>query len=163
MQNKLKQNQKDKVKKFISLTQTGEQTAIFCLQSNDWKLDLSCDNYFQNPDIYYRELDRKKIEQLFIRYKDPSDANKINSDGVVKFLDDLNLSPESKLVLIIAWRFKAETQCEFTKDEFINGFCDLGVDSLEKLKAKLPILEMELKVKVDFVLSIKCIFNIFVL
>ncbi|XP_062555602.1 DCN1-like protein 1 isoform X2 [Armigeres subalbatus] len=148
--NRLKLNQKDKVKKFISLTQTGEQTAIYCLQNNDWKLDLSCDNYFQNPDVYYRELDRKKIEQLFTRYRDPADPNKINSDGVVKFLDDLYLSPESKLVLIIAWRFKAEAQCEFSKDEFINGFGDLGVDSVEKLKAKLPLLELELKDPMKF-------------
>lgn len=44
----------------------------------------------------------------------------------MKFLDDLDLSPESKLVLIIAWKFRAETQCEFTKDEFMNGMTDLG-------------------------------------
>jgi DCN1-like protein 1/2 len=55
-QNKLKQQQKDKVKKFIALTQTGEQTAIFCLQNNDWKLDLASDNYFQNPSLYYRKI-----------------------------------------------------------------------------------------------------------
>lgn len=61
--------QKDKVKKFIALTQTGEQTAIYALQANDWKLDLASDNYFSNPDMYYRELDVKKIEQLFNRYK----------------------------------------------------------------------------------------------
>lgn len=144
MQNKLRAGQKDKVKKFILLTQTGEQTAIYCLTHNEWKLDLACDNYFQSPEIYYRELDRKKVEQLFNTYKDPADPNKINSDGVVKFLDDLRLSPESKLVLIIAWKFKAETQCEFTRDEFINGFNDLGVDSIEKLKSKLITLETDL-------------------
>lgn len=143
-QNKLKAAQKDRVKKFIALTQTGEQTAIFCLTHNDWKLDQSCDNYFQAPEQYYRELDRKKIDHLFNTYRDPSDVNKINSDGVMRFLDDLRLSPESKLVLIIAWKFRAETQCEFTKDEFVNGFLDLGVDSLEKLNAKLPSLETDL-------------------
>lgn len=89
-------------------------------------------------------MDRKKVEQLYQRYKDPHDQNKITSDGVVKFLDDLRLSPESKLVLIIAWKFRAQTQCEFSKDEFINGFIDLGVDSIDKLKAKLPQLENEL-------------------
>lgn len=132
------------MRKFISLTQTGEQTAIYCLTHNEWKLDLACDNYFQAPDQYYRELDRKKIELLFAHYRDPSDANKIGSDGIVRFLDDLRLSPESQLVLIIAWRFHAETQCEFTRDEFINGFLELGVDSVEKLSAKLPALEQEL-------------------
>jgi len=136
--------QKDKVKKFIALTQTGEQTAIYCLQSSDWKLDQASDNYFSNPDMFYRELDVKKIEQLFIKYRDVSDPQKICTDGVVRFLEDLQLSPESRLVLIIAWRFRAQTQCEFTRDEFINGFCDLGVDSLEKLKQKLPQLELDL-------------------
>lgn len=132
------------MKKFISLTQTGEQTAIFCLQQNDWKLDLASDNYFQNPEYYYRELDRKRIEQLFMRYRDPTDAQKINSQGVIRFLEDLELSPDSKLVLIIAWKFHAEVQCEFSRDEFINGMCDLGIDSIEKLKSKLPLLEQEL-------------------
>lgn len=136
--------QKDKVKKFIALTQTGEQTAIYCLNSSDWKLDIASDNYFSNPDMYYRELDVKKIEHLFTRYRDVNDAQKISSDGVVKFLEDLQLSPESRLVLIIAWKFRAQAQCEFSRDEFCNGFCDLGVDSLEKLKQKLPQLELDL-------------------
>lgn len=69
------------MKKFIALTQTGEQTAIHCLQSSDWKLDLASDNYFSNPDMYYRELDAKKIEQLFSKYRDDADPQKISSDG----------------------------------------------------------------------------------
>ncbi|XP_065360724.1 DCN1-like protein 1 [Calliphora vicina] len=142
--NKLKSTQKDKVRKFISLTQTGEQTAIYCLQQNDWKLDLASDNYFQNPDYYYRELDRKRIEQLFLRYRDPTDTQKITSEGVIRFLDDLELSPDSKLVLIIAWKFHAEVQCEFTREEFVNGMSELGIDTVDKLKVKLPLLEMEL-------------------
>ena len=47
-------------------------------------------------------------------------------DGVMKFLEDLNLSPESRTVLLIAWKFKAATQCEFTKDEFVTGMMELG-------------------------------------
>lgn len=66
-------------------------------------MDSSLDNYFQMPDLYFRELDRKKVEQLFNTYRDPNDSNKINCDGVMRFLDDLELNPESQLVLIIAW------------------------------------------------------------
>lgn len=132
------------MKKFIALTQTGEQSAIYCLQQNDWKLDLACDNFFQNPNVYNRESDRRRIEQLFQRYREPADPNKIGADGIIQFLNDLNLSPDSKLVLIIAWRFKAETQCEFSKDEFCNGMQAVEADSVEKLKMRLPMLEMEL-------------------
>lgn len=58
--------------------------------------------------------------------------------------------PATKLVLIIAWKFRAETQCEFSKDEFCNGFSELGVDSLDKLNGKLPILENELNDPIKF-------------
>ena len=57
---------------------------------------------------------------------DPTESDKITADGVLKFLDDLNLSPDSKLVLIIAWKFKAAAQCEFTKDEFVRGMMEIG-------------------------------------
>ncbi|KAH1024437.1 hypothetical protein HUJ05_003922 [Dendroctonus ponderosae] len=145
---KLKSSQRDKVKKFISFTQTGESTAIYCLTQNDWKLDLASDNYFQNPDAYYKEtrsIDKKKLEILYIRYKDPNEPDKISVDGIMKFLDDLGLPPESKLVLIVAWKFKAATQCEFSRDEFINGMTDLGCDTIDKLKQRLPSMENELR------------------
>lgn len=63
---------------------------------------------------------------MLIIFLDPNETDKITADGIMKFLDDLGLTPESKLVLIIAWKFRAETQCEFTKDEFMNGMSELA-------------------------------------
>lgn len=50
----------------------------------------------------------------------------MTADGIVRFLDDLNLSPDSKLVLIIAWKFRAAAQCEFSREEFMTGMTELG-------------------------------------
>lgn len=146
---KLKSSQRDKVRQFIAFTQTVEKTAIHCLGCHDWKLDVAVDNYFQNPDKYNTEsratVDRKRLEALWNRYKDPHEDDKMTVDGVMKFLEDLNLNPESRTVLLIAWKFKAATQCEFTKEEFVSGMTDLGCDTVDKLKMKCPGLEQEIR------------------
>ena len=57
---------------------------------------------------------------------DPHEPEKMTVDGVMRLLDDLQLHPESRLVLIIVWKFRAQTQCEFTRQEFCQGMYDLG-------------------------------------
>ena len=64
---------------------------------------------------------------------DPQEDDKILAEGVAKFCEDLNLDPASRPVLIIAWKFKAATQCEFTRKEFTDGMTELGWDSINAM------------------------------
>lgn len=57
---------------------------------------------------------------------DPQDENKIGIDGIQQFCDDLTLDPASISVLVVAWKFRAATQCEFSKKEFLDGMSELG-------------------------------------
>lgn len=59
-------------------------------------------------------------------FLDPQDENKIGIDGIQQFCDDLSLDPASITVLVVAWKFRAATQCEFTKKEFLDGMTELG-------------------------------------
>lgn len=115
----------------MAFTRAGKRTAICCLAQNEWRLDVATGSFFQKPGLFHQEfmsssVDRRKLEQLYNRYKDPQDENKIGIDGVQRFCDDLSLDPASISVLLIAWKFRAATQCEFSKKEFVDGMTELG-------------------------------------
>lgn len=63
---------------------------------------------------------------LFPPHPDPHDDNKIGIEGIQQFCDDLGLDPASISVLLIAWKFRAATQCEFSKQEFLDGMTEQG-------------------------------------
>jgi len=84
------------------------------------------------------------LERLFGKYKDDNVPDKIMSDGVIQLLSDLNLEPTSRKVLLLAWKFGAKVQCEFTKEEFYNGMNLLSCDSISKLRNRLPDVEKEI-------------------
>ena len=73
---------------------------------------------------------------------DPQEDDKILAEGVAKFCEDLNLDPASRPVLIIAWKFKAATQCEFTRKEFTDGMTELGWDSNTNTMISLMVAEV---------------------
>lgn len=186
--NKLKQPQKEWVRQFMSVTNTSEKTAIYCLNRFNWQLDVASDMFFQNPDLFLRydssansssrqhqhstssahnlqyqqqhhyhnhhsqsthhtattQLDRRKLDALFSTYCDPREQ-KITVEGVERLLTDLELDADSILVLILAWRCRASTQCEFTREEFYRGLMESNrytIDRVDKLKDCLVRTEL---------------------
>ena len=133
------------VAQFMNFTQSNEKNALNFLSQHDWKLDLAVDAYYLSSDSgttnhrnhsnrqqsnnRQHSVDRKKLDQIWNLYKDPStpkNDEKMLSDGVCKFLQDLHFNLEDKIVLTLAWKFKAQVQGEFTKEEFYNAMIELG-------------------------------------
>ncbi|KAA0194670.1 Defective in cullin neddylation protein [Fasciolopsis buskii] len=125
---KLSSSQRERVKKFHEITRCSEKVALQCLQSNNWKLEQAIDFFYkQNMISAGPLLNEAEIEQLFQRYRDPQYPDRILATGMEQFLvSDLRLDPASLSVLVLAWKFGARTQGEFTREEFFRGFKELG-------------------------------------
>merc|ERR1712193_33073 len=87
---------------------------------------------------------KRKIAALFDKYKEPNDPKKIGIDGIERLCQDLELDPTSIRVLILAWKLKAATQCEFSNKEFCEGLERLRCDDIKKHKKKMPNAEQDL-------------------
>ena len=59
-------------------------------------------------------------------FSDSPVEDKMLAEGVSRFCDDAQLDPTGITVLVVAWKFQAATQCEFTRSEFVQGMVRLG-------------------------------------
>lgn len=152
---KLTNEQKTKVRDFLSFTGVSESVAIDALKKNEWKIEIAVDNYFSNPGAYpdntpAPKVDPAKIEALYKKYMDkglPADGgpdNVVGEDGITMLTKDLGIDAEDIVMMIIARHCRAKTPGEFSRKEFTEGLTALRCDTIDKLREKLPTLRAEL-------------------
>ncbi|CAD6249528.1 unnamed protein product [Miscanthus lutarioriparius] len=126
----------------MAITGASEKAALQALKASDWHLEGAFDVFYSQPQIAVANT--LHLEEVYNRYKEP-DADMIMVEGISQLCNDLQVDPQDIVMLVISWHMKASTMCEFTRQEFIGGLQSIGVDSIEKLREKLPSLRAELK------------------
>jgi len=111
-----------------------------------------------------KDFSKKKLEKLFDRYKEFSDAEDRNSEfigpeGMEKLYKDLEVDSEDPVMFILAYRFNATEMAYFSREEFLSGSERLRIDSIEKLKRHLPVLRTDLDNSEKMRLICKWAFN----
>lgn len=91
-----------------------------------------------------KECSEAKIVALYEQYRDPHE-DAILSEGIEKLCQDLDVRPEEFRVLVLAWKFGAETMCKFTRQEFVNGCKTLKASSIKGIQAKFPEMLQEVQ------------------
>lgn len=91
-----------------------------------------------------KDYSETKIGALFDQYKDEH-CDFILSEGIEHFCMDLDVKPEEFKVLVLAWKFGAETMCRFTRGEFVRGCKSLRVDSIKGIQAKFSDMLLEVQ------------------
>ncbi|KAJ3694927.1 hypothetical protein LUZ60_000304 [Juncus effusus] len=140
---KLGRGQRDKVQQFMTITGASDKIALQALKASDWHLEGAFDIFYSQPQIR-AVTDTRHLEELYNRYKDP-DVDMILVEGVSLLCNDLQVEPQDIVMLVISWHMKAATMCEFSRQEFIGGLQSIGVDSIPKLREKLPSLRAEIR------------------
>ena len=146
--------QKERVSQFLAVTGAATKVAIECLQLTNWSLEPAID-YFYSANLESASprrggrIDRNAIHQLFLKYKDANE-DAILAEGIMKLCEDLEIEPEDLVMLVLSYHLDAQSMGEYTQTEFESGLESLGVDSFEKLKAKLPQLRAELDIPDSF-------------
>lgn len=83
------------------------------------------------------QLADNAINKLFEEYKDKNEADLILTEGVEKLCLDLNFSPDSFPILVLAFCLDAKQMCCFTKQEFIHGLKKLNATTIKELRQRL--------------------------
>ncbi|KAK7077198.1 DCN1-like protein 3 [Halocaridina rubra] len=91
-----------------------------------------------------KDYSETKIIVLFDQYRDVH-SDVILSEGIERFCRDLDVRPEEFKVLVLAWKFGAETMCKFSKREFVNGCKSLRVDSIKGIQSKFSDMLLEVQ------------------
>jgi len=156
----------DKIQKVTNLIEfTGynldENQAIGILKSQKWNVEASIDHYLNNSQkfIKFQNLETSSnrssipntniIRNLFDQYSDANNKNLIDIEGIEKFCSDLNYEPGDRQILILAWKFNAQVQGQFTSNEFTNGCKLLNASSLDQLKEKLEKINSEIDYNIN--------------
>jgi len=83
--------------------------------------------------------------------KKSEEKDAIHGQGLIEFQKDLGVTDEEDpVILILAWKLRAETVWEFSKDEFMNGFWLLGCNSIDKIKSFVKEWKKDLKSKDNY-------------
>uniref|UniRef100_K3W7W8 Defective in cullin neddylation protein n=1 Tax=Globisporangium ultimum (strain ATCC 200006 / CBS 805.95 / DAOM BR144) TaxID=431595 RepID=K3W7W8_GLOUD len=151
MSSKLSSDKKQKVQAFQNTTNARESTAKSYLEMFSWDLMRAVDEFYANGGESNgaaetpAPVSQEAINTWFDTYVDEDeDVDTIPEEGILKFCEDIGVDPQDIVVLVIGWKMEAAYMCEFTRKEWKKGMEAMGVDSIDKMKAKIVSLREEI-------------------
>eukprot|EP00899_Mesostigma_viride_P019837 jgi/Mesvir1/27855/Mv07524-RA.1 len=154
--NKLTRPQKEKLRQFCAVSDASEKVGMEALKAADWDLEAAFELHYNHGGAAAGPAGRQAggghFCSLFLSssYPQTEENGPILVDGVTQLCEDLEVEPSDVVMLVLSWHMKAETMCEYSKEEFIGGLRKLNCDSIDKLRALLPTLRKEINDEAKF-------------
>ncbi|KAK7448478.1 Scaffold-type E3 ligase [Stygiomarasmius scandens] len=132
----------ESISQFCAVTGASSKEAKRFLEKYK-KLEVAVDAFYNDPSAMAAATRRNnegpstsKLSQLFDKYKDP-DGDEISANGTIKFCEDLDVDPENVVLLAVAYELKSERLGEWNRKGWIEGWKNLGCDSIPAMKTSL--------------------------
>lgn len=131
---------------FFFFFSRSEDVALKILRDARWDLEVGLEMFFTMPAARAPSTDPAVLDTLYAKYRaDDDDEDMIGACGIETFCEDIGIDPIDPVILVISMKMSAATMGKYTREEFTGGMRKMGVDSIEKLRAKLPSLRAELQ------------------
>eukprot|EP00499_Haloplacidia_sp_CaronLabIsolate_P012281 CAMPEP_0196774618 /NCGR_PEP_ID=MMETSP1104-20130614/3518_1 /TAXON_ID=33652 /ORGANISM="Cafeteria sp., Strain Caron Lab Isolate" /LENGTH=254 /DNA_ID=CAMNT_0042144781 /DNA_START=3 /DNA_END=767 /DNA_ORIENTATION=- len=138
-------SQKRAVREVRSVTGASEADAKTVLSRTGWNTNAAAEMFFARGMTPEKPaIDTGKAEAEFARFASEEDPSQIEDAGIAALCEELGISPEDIVILVISYHMKAKEMCIYTKEEFIQGMAAIGVSTVAELKKKLPELRAQL-------------------
>eukprot|EP00823_Brevimastigomonas_motovehiculus_P001234 TRINITY_DN11743_c0_g1_i1.p1 TRINITY_DN11743_c0_g1~~TRINITY_DN11743_c0_g1_i1.p1 ORF type:complete len:282 (+),score=75.59 TRINITY_DN11743_c0_g1_i1:31-876(+) len=157
--------QKSKVRDFKAIvSDASDRIATDCLKKSNWDVNSAINYYYANYSdsssysSYHTTTkaktgDKAKLGKVFEKYSvDKESKDSLTGACVGKYFTDLGLNPETDVIPIfgICWKLKCKSMGEIKKSEFVDGWAELGCDTLSAQQAHVKTIINSLKDKSTF-------------
>eukprot|EP01156_Anaeramoeba_ignava_P002161 Anaeramoba_ignava/a217718_51.p1 GENE.a217718_51~~a217718_51.p1 ORF type:complete len:239 (-),score=93.79 a217718_51:223-939(-) len=137
----------------ISEAHVSESEAIRLLKANNWnhakalqESQSSTSSIIPKPPVTPQY---SKLDDLFDQYKN-KETGKIDPMGIQSFFRDIDVDIMDILSLIVCWKINARSLAEIPRDVFVQGWKNLGCDSIDSMKKQMPAFRKSIENEQNF-------------
>ncbi|TFY80366.1 hypothetical protein EWM64_g3645 [Hericium alpestre] len=132
--------EEEKIAQFCGITGATVREAKRFLDKHK-RVDIAVDAYYNELTTSGRPKTESapsssKLSALFNKYKE-ADGDSISVEGTIKLCEDLGVDPEDVVLLAVAYELKSPRIGEWTKQGWIEGWKNVGCDTIATMKTAL--------------------------
>ncbi|KAK4541014.1 hypothetical protein LTR36_008383 [Oleoguttula mirabilis] len=129
--------QKSSISEFTGVTQADKSSAAKLLKQYNWNVGAAVNAFFTNPSSNgSHNPTRSSLVKIFDKYRDDpkNEPDEIGIEGTGKILGDLQIGLDDVGALIFSEIAQSPTLGRITREGFIDGWVDLNIDTLPKMR-----------------------------
>ncbi|CAK4030082.1 defective in cullin neddylation 1 [Lecanosticta acicola] len=127
--------QKNCINEFVGVTQTDKTTAARLLKQHNWATGAAINTFFANQSGAPNP-NRAPLNRIFDNYRENAneEPDQIGMEGTAKLAEDLNVNLEDIGALVLFEIVQSPSLGLLTREGFVDGWIEFGVDSLAKMR-----------------------------